>query len=113
MFENANIAFSIAIATVVILLYITYNLLFRKNSFVSKETQIQASTTETGQADDQVRPVKQQKEKKQISKAVPKGKDTTFKHKLLSSCLKAHSDKVNGNLTLFKIHLIIFRIISF
>ena len=65
MLENANIAFSIAVATVVILLYITYNLLFRKNSFVSKETQIQASTTETGQADDQVRPVKQQKEKKQ------------------------------------------------
>lgn len=113
MLENANIAFSIAVATVVILLYITYNLLFRKNSFVSKETQIQASTTETGQADDQVRPVKQQKEKKQISKAVPKGKDTTFKHKLLSSCLKAHSDKVNGNLTLSKIHLIIFPINSF
>ena len=104
MLENANIAFTIAIATVVVLFYIAYNLLFKKSPIESTETTIETTTSKSDQIADQVRSNKQQqqqqqqqKEKKQITKVATKSKDVPFKHKLLSSCLKAHSDKVNGN----------------
>jgi H+/gluconate symporter-like permease len=102
MLENANIAFTIAIATVVVLFYIAYNLLFKKSPIESTETNIETTTSKSDQIADQVRSNKQQqqqqqKEKKQVPKVATKSKDVPFKHKLLSSCLKAHSDKVNGN----------------
>jgi hypothetical protein len=100
MLENANIAFTIAIATVVVLFYIAYTLLFKKSPIESTETTVETTTSKSEQIADQVRSNKQQqqqKEKKQITKVVTKSKDVPFKHKLLSSCLKAHSDKVNGN----------------
>ena len=95
MFENANIAFTIAIATVVFLFYLTYNILFRKNSPV-KEIESASTHVAKEQFEAQPRSDKSTKDKKLNLKAPPKGKEALFKHKLLSTCLKAHSDKVNG-----------------
>jgi WD40 repeat protein len=75
---------------------LTFNILFKKPSY-SAETDKNKSITDNHQ--DEVNasePVKAKDKKQQNPKPITKSKDVTFKHRLLSSCLKAHSDKVNS-----------------
>lgn len=84
------IAFTIAIATIILLFYITYTILFKKPD----ETEDQEMPEPSNLKKPDEKPAKT-KEKKQNVKPT-KAKETVFKHKWLSATLKAHSDNVTG-----------------
>ncbi|CAF0719924.1 unnamed protein product [Brachionus calyciflorus] len=91
MTEVTQIAFTLAVATVVLLIYILFKILTKPNEKQTEET-IDKEIIE----EEQVKQVQKPKEKKINLKTVPKVKESTFKHNWLASSLKAHSDNVTG-----------------
>lgn len=93
-FSSGEIAFTIAVATLVALVYVFYNVFVKKSS---DSTQNEVEKQETNLNSDKNETTKQtkSKEKKQNFKPV-KTKETALKHPWLCASLKAHSDIVTG-----------------
>ncbi|RNA06630.1 transducin beta 2 [Brachionus plicatilis] len=89
MIDATQLAFTIAVATVVLLVYIFFKIIAKP------QPDIQAKP-EKEEEEEAIKQSTKTKEKKINLKSVPKNKETTFKHDWLSTCLKAHSDKITG-----------------
>lgn len=89
MLGLSEIAFTIAIATVGLLFYLTYSIIFKKTEDVENTKELKEEPKEKEDK------IPKTKEKKLNTKPV-KVKEAPFKHKWLSATLKAHSDSVTG-----------------
>jgi len=95
MFSTSEVAFTIAIATVVLLFYYLYSILFKRTeSFQEEDDSLKKAKTEEN-TDTSNEKFSKNKEKKSHSKPI-KSKEVAFKHAWLSATLKAHSDTVTG-----------------
>lgn len=89
--DSSGIAFTIAIATVILLFYLAYNV-FNKSENSDKTPE----PVDQGEAKKEEKPIPSKaKETKKQAKPV-KTKEPQFKHTWLSGTLKAHSDKLTG-----------------
>lgn len=96
MIDTLNISFTVAVATVAILFYFTYSLLFKKTSCHDSNGKLENSGENDSHSKEQTVSNNKPKEKKSNLKLPNKVKEPQFKHRLLASILKAHSDTVNG-----------------
>jgi len=95
MIDSTNLAFTIALATVLILIFYTLSL-FRKTK---KEEEEHEKKVPDDLQEAETKEAKSANKEKKSVKGVPNKniKDANkFKHKLLSCSLKAHSDLVTG-----------------
>lgn len=95
-FDSSEIAFTIAVATVFALVYLFYNVFFKKSAAlaadsVESDDSVQKHETSNGSDLKQAK----SKDKKPNQKPV-KSKEADLKHPWLSAILKAHSDLVTG-----------------
>lgn len=90
--DSSEIAFTIAIASVILLLYLTYSV-FKKSDCLTKTEESKDQNEAVSK--DEKKPQLKIKENKKQAKPV-KVKEPQFKHTWLSGTLKAHSDYLTG-----------------